>query len=66
MQLRLACNHIRIKQKPFFNGKDHLKILLFQRGINPSLALMDHRLLEVISVLTGQISFSTLTGQISL
>ena len=48
MQLRLACNHISIKQKPFFNGKDHLKILLFQRGINPSLALMDHRLLEVL------------------
>ena len=26
------CNHIRKKQKPSFNGKDHLKLLLSQMG----------------------------------
>ena len=41
------CNHIRKKQKPSFNGKDHLKLLLSQMGIILSLALIDLRLLEV-------------------
>ena len=41
------CNHIRKKQKPNFNGKDHLKLLLSQMRIIPSLALIDLRLLEV-------------------
>ena len=28
-------NHIRIEQKPSFNGKDHLKVLLLPIGTEP-------------------------------
>ena len=28
-------NHIRIEQEPSFNGKDHLKVLLFPIGTDP-------------------------------
>ena len=40
-------NHIRTEQKPSFNGKDHLKVSLLPIGTDPSLAIIDLRLLEV-------------------